>query len=98
MEVVKEIKVRLKIEELLHDKVDEIKELKAEQSGEITPLQLVTVLMNELMEDDIEELAVVRKHKDDTVTAGWTTIDGLRAIGLAEYMRMSIADEIMNGS
>lgn len=94
MKVSKEIKVKVKIDELLPKELDQLKELKAKKNGEITAKQLLLILLNELNANEIEDMAVVRRYKDGTVATGWTTDDGVTGLGLAEFLMMHIQDEI----
>ncbi len=88
------MKVKLKIEDLLNGKMDEIKEFKAKQKGDITPRSLLVVLLNELCSDDIEELVVIRKYKNGDISTGWTTENAVEALGMAEVLKLHVADEI----
>ena len=88
------MKVKFKIEDLLNDKMDEIKEFKAKQKGDITPRSLLVVLLNELCSDDIEELVVIRKYKNGDISTGWTTENAVESLGMAEVLKLHVADEI----
>jgi hypothetical protein len=88
-----EIKVKVNISELVGN-VEELKDIKAKKNGEITVNELLRVLLNELNNNEIEELAVVRKYKSGEVSTGWTMTDGVEGLGLAEFLRIHIADDI----
>lgn len=94
MNISKEIKVKVKIDELLPKELDQLKELKAKKNGEITVKQLLLILLNELNANEIEDMAVVRRYKDGSVASGWTIDDAVTGLGLAEYLKMHIQDEI----
>lgn len=89
----KDLKVKVSITELIGN-VEDIKELKAKRNGEITISELLKVLLNEFNNGEIQELAVVRKYKNGSVATGWTSTDGVEGLGMAEFLKIHIADSI----
>jgi len=88
-----EIKVKVSISELVGD-VESLKDIKAKKNGEITVNELVRVLLNELNNNEIEELAVIRKYKDGSVSSGWTMTDAIEGLGMAEFLKLHISDGV----
>ena len=89
-----DLKAKIRIENLLYDKKDEIKEYRSKQNGGVTPTHMMAVLLNELMSGDVEEIAVCRKFKDGTAEVGWTTENNLEGMGMADYLKQHIYEEI----
>lgn len=89
----KEVNVKVNISELVGN-VEDLKEIAAKKNGDITINELLRVLLNELNSNEIEELAVIRKYKDGTIATGWTSKDALLCLGMAEFLKMHIVDEI----
>lgn len=88
-----EIKVKVSISELVGD-VESLKEIKAKKNGEITVKELIRVLLNELNNNEIEELAVIRKYKDGSVSSGWTMTEAIEGLGMAEFLKLHIVDGV----
>lgn len=89
-----EIKVKIKIDDLIGGSVNELEEYKAKQKGDITPRSLTAILLNELVTGDIEQLIVIRKLKNGLIATGWTTENAVEALGMAEMLKAHIFDEI----
>lgn len=88
-----ELKVKVSVSELIGN-VEELKDIKAKRNGEITVNELLRVLLNELNNGEIEELAVVRIYKDGSVATGWTSTDGVEGLGMAEFLRLHISQGV----
>lgn len=88
-----EMKIKMSISELVGN-VETIKDIKAKKNGEITVNELLRMLLNESLNSEIEELAVVRKYKNGSVASGWTSTDGVEGLGMAEFLKIHISDEI----
>jgi hypothetical protein len=88
-----EIKVKVSISELVGD-VESLKDIKAKKNGEITVNELLRMLLNESNENLIEELAVVRKYTNGNVVTGWTCTDGITGLGMAEFLKLHISEEV----
>ncbi|MBY0122177.1 hypothetical protein [Bacillus sp. S/N-304-OC-R1] len=93
VKVPNELKVKINISELVGT-VEDLKDIKAKKNGEITVNELLRVLLNELNNNEIQELAVVRKYKNGSVSTGWTTTDAVEGLGLAEFLKIHIQDGI----
>jgi hypothetical protein len=89
-----EIKVKVSVSELVGN-VEELKDIKAKKNGEITVKELIRILLNELYGNEIEELVVVRKYKNGTVASGWTCLDGIIGLGMAEFLKMHMKEELI---
>lgn len=89
-----EIKVKVTISELVAD-VETLKDIKAKKNGEITVKELLRILLNELNNGEIHELAVVRKYKNGAIASGWTCTNGVDCLGMAEMLKIHMMDSIV---
>lgn len=85
--------MKVSISELVSD-VESLKDIKAKKNGEITVNELLKMLLNELNNNEIEELAVIRKYKDGSVASGWTMTNGVEGLGMAEFLKLHISDSV----
>lgn len=89
----KKINLKVNISELVGN-VENITEIKKRKNGEITPKELIRIVLNELLDNEIEEIAIVRRYKDGSISTGWTTDNAIEALGMAELLKIHIADDI----
>jgi hypothetical protein len=90
----KEKHVSVKISDLLSD-VEDMRELQARKNGDITPKELLRILLNEVNDGEIQEIAVVRLFKDGSASSGWTSANALELLGLCEILKIQINDFII---
>ena len=84
----------VRISELLTD-VEDMRDLQARKNGDITPKELLRILLNEVNNGEIEELAVVRIFKDGTASSGWSNRNVIELLGMAEILKIQINDFII---
>lgn len=86
--------VVLNIDELISSQTNQLKEFRAKKNGELTPKELLKVLMNEIVHDDVQDLIVIRKNKDGDIVSGWTYENAPEALGALEIVKQHIIEEI----
>ena len=90
---VSDLKVKVNISDLVGS-VESLREIKAKKNGELTPKEITRVLLNDLLQDDIEELVIVTRHKNGQVTTGWSSNDAIQTLGMIELLKIDVSKSV----
>jgi hypothetical protein len=74
------------------DKLVDFSELKANKDGILTPKGLITNVLEHI--DEIEEIVVIIRKKDEEVIHGCSEMNQSKAVGLCELGKMLIINDM----